>query len=658
MKELEALIATPVEELLPAARKIREQGSGVLVTYSPKVFIPLTKLCRDVCHYCTFAQPPRRGERAYLTADEVLAIAAAGAEAGCHEALFTLGDKPELRYRAAREELAAARLRDHDRLPGGDVPCSSSTRPACSRTPTQGCMSRDELGSSATSRPRRGSCSRRSRIDSPSEVGRISAPPTRCRQHGSRPFGLAGELAIPFTTGILIGIGETRHERLEALARDPRAARALRPHPGGDRPELPGQARDADGRPSGALARRAAVDGRGRPDRPRPGDEPPGAAEPVVRGLPEAARRGTERLGRHLAGHDRPRQPRGSVAGGRSTCGSDSRSGTRARFRGSPSTRSTWPTSAAGARPGSRPRSCIGPTRRGSPARIAGLPAPLAMPRGLSSGHVPARRRLRRSRPLSPRARQGVELDEDERDGALRGSRIVASTPSAPPPTTCGARSTATPSPTSSPATSTTRTSATSAAASAPSRRGSSPRTSAGRPMSSRSRRSSAGAARPGIAAPSRYVCRGASTPLSPARSTSRSARRSSASCPTSTSTRSRRSRSGRARRRSARPSTTTSPGSVTSALPPCPGRPRRSSTTRCAASSAPTRCRPGSGSRCTTPPTAPACARRPRSCTAPSRGRAAGRATCSPCATSRGAPAASPSSFRFRSSTWRPRST
>ena len=77
-----------------------------LVTYSPKVFIPLTKLCRDVCHYCTFAQPPRRGERAYMTGDEVLAVARAGAEAGCYEALFTLGDKPELRYRAAREELA------------------------------------------------------------------------------------------------------------------------------------------------------------------------------------------------------------------------------------------------------------------------------------------------------------------------------------------------------------------------------------------------------------------------------------------------------------------------------------------------------------------------------------------------------------------------
>ena len=80
---------------------------GALVTYSPKVFIPLTTLCRDVCGYCTFARPPRRGERAFLTEEEVLAIARAGAAAGCREALFTLGDKPELRYRIAREELAA-----------------------------------------------------------------------------------------------------------------------------------------------------------------------------------------------------------------------------------------------------------------------------------------------------------------------------------------------------------------------------------------------------------------------------------------------------------------------------------------------------------------------------------------------------------------------
>ena len=87
------------------------------MTYSPKVFIPLTKLCRDVCHYCTFARPPRRGERAYMTIDEVLEVARAGERAGCREALFTLGDKPELRYRAAREELAALGFALDARLP-------------------------------------------------------------------------------------------------------------------------------------------------------------------------------------------------------------------------------------------------------------------------------------------------------------------------------------------------------------------------------------------------------------------------------------------------------------------------------------------------------------------------------------------------------------
>src|SRR5438094_6645184 len=101
------LLARTLDELCAEARELRAEGHGRLVTYSPKVFIPLTKLCRDVCHYCTFARPPRRGEQSYLTIDEVLDIARAGATAGCREALFTLGDKPELRYRVAREELEA-----------------------------------------------------------------------------------------------------------------------------------------------------------------------------------------------------------------------------------------------------------------------------------------------------------------------------------------------------------------------------------------------------------------------------------------------------------------------------------------------------------------------------------------------------------------------
>src|SRR5207302_7912379 len=105
--ETAALLDASLAELCAEARRVREVRGGRLVTYSPKVFVPLTKLCRDVCHYCTFARPPRRGERAFMTIDDVLAVARAGASAGCREALFTLGDKPELRYRIVREELAA-----------------------------------------------------------------------------------------------------------------------------------------------------------------------------------------------------------------------------------------------------------------------------------------------------------------------------------------------------------------------------------------------------------------------------------------------------------------------------------------------------------------------------------------------------------------------
>src|SRR4051812_38894381 len=92
----------PLDELLLQAAEIRDATTGRHVTYSPKVFIPLTQLCRDRCGYCTFAQPPAHLDSPYLPPDEVLAIARAGAVAGCHEALFTLGEQPEARYPAAR----------------------------------------------------------------------------------------------------------------------------------------------------------------------------------------------------------------------------------------------------------------------------------------------------------------------------------------------------------------------------------------------------------------------------------------------------------------------------------------------------------------------------------------------------------------------------
>ncbi len=210
------LLAAPLDDLLAEARRLREQGHGRVVTYSPKVFIPLTRLCRDVCHYCTFARPPRRGERAYLTPDEVLAIARTGASAGCHEALFTLGDKPELRYRAACAELA-------------ELACETTIEylvRSCERVLAEtgllphanpGVMTPDELA-----RLREVSVSQGIMLETVAE--RLSArggphhgSPDKLPQRRLATLRAAGKLGIPFTTGILIGIGETRPERIDAL---------------------------------------------------------------------------------------------------------------------------------------------------------------------------------------------------------------------------------------------------------------------------------------------------------------------------------------------------------------------------------------------------------------------------------------------------------
>ena len=109
---LRLLAESNLDDLLDQASALRDIGFGKGVSYSRKVFIPLTQLCRDVCHYCTFAQPPKENERAYMTIEEMVAIAQAGADEGCREALFTLGDKPELRYPQARAELAELGLND------------------------------------------------------------------------------------------------------------------------------------------------------------------------------------------------------------------------------------------------------------------------------------------------------------------------------------------------------------------------------------------------------------------------------------------------------------------------------------------------------------------------------------------------------------------
>src|SRR3954468_21227921 len=210
------LLDRPLEDLCAEARALRDEGHGRLVTYSPKVFIPLTKLCRDVCHYCTFARPPRRGERAYLTIDELLEIARAGAAVGCREALFTLGDKPELRYRAAREELAALGCEttlEYLRRAAEAVLDATGLIPHLN----PGVLTRQDV---RALRPV--SASMGVMLETTSE--RLSA---RGGPHYGSPDKLpalrlatieaAGDERVPFTTGVLIGIGETRAERVDAL---------------------------------------------------------------------------------------------------------------------------------------------------------------------------------------------------------------------------------------------------------------------------------------------------------------------------------------------------------------------------------------------------------------------------------------------------------
>ena len=210
------LLGTSLDDLMAEARRLRADGIGTLVTYSPKVFVPLTTLCRDVCGYCTFARPPRRGERAYLTEDEVLAIARAGVEAGCTEALFTLGDRPEARYRVAREELAALGCETTLDYLGR---CARRVLEETGLLPhlNPGVMTRDELAALRPVAASMGIMLETTAERLAARGGPHWASPDKEPARRLETIRLAGELSIPFTSGILVGIGETRAERIDAL---------------------------------------------------------------------------------------------------------------------------------------------------------------------------------------------------------------------------------------------------------------------------------------------------------------------------------------------------------------------------------------------------------------------------------------------------------
>ncbi len=210
--DLRDLAKAPLTELLEIAASIRDKAHGTRVTYSPKVFIPLTMLCRDKCGYCTFAQPPARLESPYLEPEEVLAIARHGASQGCHEALFTLGERPELRYPIAQEWLAE---RGYDSTVDYLVAMCRLVRDETGLLPhaNAGALFEDELAALREVSPSQGMMLESLNEDLLCHRGCPDKEPQRRLQ----TLSTAGALKIPFTTGLLIGIGESLDDRIEAL---------------------------------------------------------------------------------------------------------------------------------------------------------------------------------------------------------------------------------------------------------------------------------------------------------------------------------------------------------------------------------------------------------------------------------------------------------
>ncbi len=219
LSDTEALALANIDDtaaLAAVASRLRDEQHGKLITYSRKVFIPLTHLCRDVCHYCTFAKTPKRIEQAYMPVDKVLELCRQGAAMGCQEALFTLGEKPELRYSAARnalDEMGFATTLDYVREVARRVLQETGMLPHINA----GCMSAAEI---AMLRP----------VSASMGIMLESASSRLCEKgmpHYGSPdkdpkvrletLELAGQANVPFTSGILIGIGETRLERIESL---------------------------------------------------------------------------------------------------------------------------------------------------------------------------------------------------------------------------------------------------------------------------------------------------------------------------------------------------------------------------------------------------------------------------------------------------------
>ncbi len=204
-------LETPIEELATAAFAKARSTYGYVVTYSPKVFIPLTKLCRDRCGYCTFAQAPAHVASPYMGLDEVMAVAQAGRDAGCTEALFTLGERPELRYDEAARWLAA---RGYESTVDYVANAAQMVLESTGLLPhaNAGALYHHELAQLRTV-----SASQGMLIEALADLPAHRLAPDKDPQRRLDTLRFAGELQIPFTTGLLVGIGETRGERIATL---------------------------------------------------------------------------------------------------------------------------------------------------------------------------------------------------------------------------------------------------------------------------------------------------------------------------------------------------------------------------------------------------------------------------------------------------------
>ncbi|MGH2724457.1 MAG: bifunctional FO biosynthesis protein CofGH [Actinomycetota bacterium] len=203
-------------ELCAVASSLRELGHGRTISYSRKVFVPLTMLCRDVCHYCTFAKPPRDLREPFLSPEEVVAIGDAGRRAGCKEALFTLGDRPEDRYPVARRWLVERGYHSTlDYLRAVSIKVVEETGLLPHLNP--GVMTWEDMARLKHVSASMGLMLEQA-TDRLTEKGMAHhGSPDKVPAVRLRTIEDAGRLSIPFTTGILVGIGETLRERAESL---------------------------------------------------------------------------------------------------------------------------------------------------------------------------------------------------------------------------------------------------------------------------------------------------------------------------------------------------------------------------------------------------------------------------------------------------------